>query len=190
MFHLSHVQQMFRQPTDLTHKLILCVHITRAREDFNGDSTEKTLLAPSFEPVTFRPRYSSIKIFQFFPGQAKPAEMLRVRDRSKRKLLVSFRVSGVTVAFRGGVARDGHVGRDPRRRRFEEQEAKRSSVSPVRKARSSRFPDLPLSAELQVGRGPVAAPRVPDGVGATSGQGLRLPGPRVRQPESRGGRRR
>ena len=48
MFHLSHVKQVFSQPTDLTHKLILCVHITRAREDFNGDFTEKNLASTEF----------------------------------------------------------------------------------------------------------------------------------------------
>ena len=40
----------------------------RGREDFNGDYLVKSLLAPSFELVTFRPRSSSISSFTFLTG--------------------------------------------------------------------------------------------------------------------------
>ena len=44
-----------------SHEFILCIQITRGRVDFNRDSTvKKTLMTPSFEPLTLRPRSYSI----------------------------------------------------------------------------------------------------------------------------------
>ena len=48
---------MYSQPIYFTHELILCVQITGGRVNFNRDSAMKN---PCFEPVTFRPRSSSI----------------------------------------------------------------------------------------------------------------------------------
>ena len=43
MLHLSHVQQMFCQPIQPKHRLLLCMQITRESVDFNGDSVLKSL---------------------------------------------------------------------------------------------------------------------------------------------------
>ena len=69
MSHLSHVKQKYTQPIHLTHKLILCTQITRGRVHFLwGFHSEESLLAPSFEPVTIRPRSSLICNRTFLTG--------------------------------------------------------------------------------------------------------------------------
>ena len=67
MPHLSHVKQIYSQPMHLTHELIQWIQITRGRAHFNRDSTVKRL-APSFEPVIFRPRSSLICSCTFLTG--------------------------------------------------------------------------------------------------------------------------
>ena len=44
------------------------IQITRGRADFNADSSVKVDLAPSFEPVTFETRFSSICSCTFLTG--------------------------------------------------------------------------------------------------------------------------
>ena len=67
MSHLLHVKQMYRQPMHLVRELI---QITRGRVDFDRYvfCVEKSLLAPSFKPLTLRPRFSSICSRTFLKG--------------------------------------------------------------------------------------------------------------------------
>ena len=62
MSHLSHVKQIYSQPIHLAHELMFCVQ----RVDFNGDSAVKSPCWP-FEPVTFGPRSSLIKLAYHYP---------------------------------------------------------------------------------------------------------------------------
>ena len=61
MSHLSYVKHV--NLIHLTHEWILWIQITRGRVHF-----EESLLPPSFEPVTFQPRPSSICSRTFFTG--------------------------------------------------------------------------------------------------------------------------
>ena len=40
---ISHIKLAYSQPMHLSHEVIMCLQITRAREDFNGDSAVKSL---------------------------------------------------------------------------------------------------------------------------------------------------
>ena len=45
MSHLSQVKQMYGQPINFTHELLLCIQITRGKVDFSTEIPQQLVLA-------------------------------------------------------------------------------------------------------------------------------------------------